>query len=125
MSTPNLPPLPHMPRDKAAIVKARDRIFLAEIERLTSDRDSWLEQAMDRLKDWDEMRQEAERLLARVAELEADAERLDYIERTFAGCTTQERYLPIRMIWGKGCNGRTLREACDKYMARDAARGAK
>jgi hypothetical protein len=24
------------------------------------------------------------------------------------------------MIWGKGCNGRTLREACDKYMKRDA-----
>ena len=64
-------------------------------------------------------------LLARIAELESDAERLDYIERTFAGCTTQDRYLPIRMIWGKGCNGRTLREACDKYMARDAARGAK
>lgn len=69
---------------------------------------------------------ERERIfLARVEELEADAERLDYIERTFAGCTTQDRYLPIRMIWGKGCNGRTLREACDKYMARDAARGAK
>ena len=59
-------------------------------------------------------------LLARIAELEADAERLNYIERTFAGCTTQDRYLPIRMIWGKGCNGRTLREACDKYMKRDA-----
>ena len=63
-----------------------------------------------------------ERILrARIAELEADAERLNYIERTFAGCTTQERYLRLRMIWGKGCNGRTLREACDKYMARDAA----
>jgi len=26
------------------------------------------------------------------------------------------------MIWGKGANGRTLREACDKYRAKDAAR---
>ena len=68
-------------------------------------------------------REARERILqARIAELEADAERLNYIERTFAGCTTQDRYLPIRMVWGKGCNGRTLREACDKYMARDAAR---
>lgn len=60
-------------------------------------------------------------LLTRIAELEADAARLDYIERTFSGCTNRERYLEVRMIWGKGCNGRTLREACDKYMRRDAA----
>jgi len=50
-----------------------------------------------------------------------DAERLDYIERTFSGMTNRERYLPVQMIWGKGCNGRTLREASDKYMKRDAA----
>lgn len=50
-----------------------------------------------------------------------DAERLDYIERKFSGMTNRERYLPVEMIWGKGCNGRTLREACDKYMDRDAA----
>lgn len=50
-----------------------------------------------------------------------DTKRLDYIERTFSGMTNRERYLPVQMIWGKGCNGRTLREACDKYMARDAA----
>lgn len=49
-----------------------------------------------------------------------DAERLDFIERSFSGMTNCERYLPVRMIWGKGCNGRTLREACDKYMQRDA-----
>jgi hypothetical protein len=47
---------------------------------------------------------------------------LDYIERTFSGMTNRERYLPVTMIWGKGANGRTLREACDKYMAKDAAR---
>jgi hypothetical protein len=48
----------------------------------------------------------------------ADSERLDYIERTFSGMTNMERYLPVQMIWGAGCNGRTLREACDKYMKR-------
>ena len=56
--------------------------------------------------------------------LRADAARLDYIERTFSGMTNRERYLPVQMIWGKGCNGRTLREACDKHMARDAAMAA-
>lgn len=55
------------------------------------------------------------------AEVQADTARLDYIERTFSGMTNRERYLPVQMIWGKGCNGRTLREACDKYMARDSA----
>lgn len=69
----------------------------------------------------------ADAIAEAIAALEAqgrDAERLDYIERTFAGVTSQERYLPVRMIWGKGCNGRTLREACDKYMTRDAAIGS-
>ena len=50
-----------------------------------------------------------------------DTERLDYIERTFSGMTNRERYLPVAMIWGAGANGRTLREACDKYMRLDAA----
>jgi hypothetical protein len=58
---------------------------------------------------------------ARADEAERDAARLDYIERTFSGMTNRERYLPVQMIWGKGANGRTLREACDKYMNRDAA----
>jgi hypothetical protein len=48
-----------------------------------------------------------------------DAARLDYIERTFSGMTNRERYLPVQMIWGKGAMGRTLREACDKYMKRE------
>lgn len=48
-----------------------------------------------------------------------DKERVDYMERTFSGMTNRERYLPVQMIWGKGANGRTLREACDKYMARE------
>ena len=54
------------------------------------------------------------------SEQQHDTARLDYIERTFSGMTNRERYLPVQMIWGKGANGRTLREACDKYMARDA-----
>ena len=59
-----------------------------------------------------------QRLRARLESLEAMAEdtaRLDYIERTFSGMTNCERYLPVVMGWGKGFNGRTLREACDKY----------
>ena len=58
-------------------------------------------------------------LAAALARAEADAARLDYIERTFSGMTNRERYLPVQMIWGKGAMGRTLREACDKYMKRD------
>lgn len=63
----------------------------------------------------------ADRLDAAWPGMVADSARLDYIERTFSGMTNRERYLPVQMIWGKGCNGRTLREACDKYMKRDAA----
>lgn len=51
----------------------------------------------------------------------SDSERLDWLERTFSAVTTQERYLPLKMIWGKGANGRTMREAIDKYMAREPA----
>ena len=48
-----------------------------------------------------------------------DKARLDYMEQKFSGCTNRERYLPVQMLWGVAANGRTLREACDKYMARD------
>lgn len=51
-------------------------------------------------------------------EMGEDSARLDYIERTFSGMTNLERYLPVTMIWGTGANGRTLREAIDKYMKR-------
>lgn len=64
---------------------------------------------------------ERKALLERLEKAEMDAARLDYIERTFSGMTNRERYLPVQMIWGKGANGRTLREACDKYINRDAA----
>lgn len=49
-----------------------------------------------------------------------DTERMDWLEKTFSGVTNRERYLPVTMGWGKGCNGRSLREAIDKYMAREA-----
>ncbi|HIE1616931.1 Lar family restriction alleviation protein [Pseudomonas aeruginosa] len=47
-----------------------DRIFGA----LRADRDSWAEQAEQRLADWDEMRKERDAALARVAELETALE---------------------------------------------------
>jgi hypothetical protein len=46
----------------------------AQIADLTADRDSWRDQASQRVKDWDDMRQERDKALARVGELEADAE---------------------------------------------------
>lgn len=56
--------------------------------------------------------------------LRVDAERLNYIERTFSGMTNRERYLPVTMIWGAGAMGRTLRQAVDKYMDRESETGA-
>lgn len=53
------------------------------------------------------------------AQVPDDTARLDFIERTFTGMSNSERYLPRMMGWGKGYNGRTLRQACDKYMARE------
>ena len=110
MTSPELPPLPCLSREGEMVTD--DGRYIPTINGDDVDAYVAASQARERI------------LQARIAELEADAERLNYIERTFAGCTTQDRYLPIRMIWGKGCNGRTLREACDKYMARDAARSA-
>jgi hypothetical protein len=103
-------------------------ILRTGIAELTRERDAarnfidWLQGHAD--EGWDaadEASARAEAAEARVAELEKDAGRLDYIEHTFSGMTNRERYLPVQMIWGKGCNGRTLRDACDKYMKRDAA----
>ncbi|MDS1045318.1 hypothetical protein QM013_34895, partial [Pseudomonas aeruginosa] len=47
-------------------VAQHDRI----VGELRADRDSWAEQAEQRLADWDEMRKERDAALARVAELE-------------------------------------------------------
>jgi hypothetical protein len=101
----------------------------AVIRELEAERDKWADQATRNLVAWnDALLQatlaEAERDAARAdaERLRQDAERLDHIERTFSGMTNRERYLPVTMGWGKPCMGRTLREACDKYMKRDAAR---
>ncbi|MEI0877076.1 hypothetical protein [Pseudomonas aeruginosa] len=53
--------------DELMTVAQHERIFGA----LRADRDSWAEQAEQRLADWDEMRKERDAALARVAELEA------------------------------------------------------
>jgi Lar family restriction alleviation protein len=55
----------------------------------------------------------------RASEAGDDTRRLDWIERTFRGMSNGERYLPLVMGWGKSRNGRTLREAADKYMAKE------
>jgi hypothetical protein len=86
--------------------------LLDEVEALTAERDSLLADSLSL----------ADRLADSIIRAENDIARMDYIERTFSGMTNRERYLPVQMIWGKGCNGRTLRDACDKYMTRDAAR---
>ena len=76
-------------------------------------------------RDYDNLRQQLAEAQAERDRAVKDSKRLDYIERKFSGMTNRERYLPVQMVWGKGCNGRTLREACDKYMTRrDAAIGA-
>ncbi|UXC37171.1 hypothetical protein [Cupriavidus gilardii] len=51
----------------------------ARIRELTSDRDSWCNQAADRLKDWDDMRQRAEAAEKRIRELEQDAARYQHV----------------------------------------------
>ncbi|MDJ1307077.1 hypothetical protein FBPa19_0014 [Pseudomonas phage vB_PaeP_FBPa19] len=59
------------PGRKALIdLEQHDRIVGA----LRADRDSWAEQAEQRLADWDEMRKERDAALARVAEYEAQAQ---------------------------------------------------
>ena len=52
------------------IMEAHERI----VGELRADRDSWAEQAEQRLADWDEMRKERDAALARVAEFEAQAQ---------------------------------------------------
>ncbi|MDY1510701.1 hypothetical protein SOK29_25445 [Pseudomonas aeruginosa] len=56
--------------DRLMTVSQHDRIFWA----LRADRDSWAEQAEQRLADWDEMRKERDAALARVAELKTMAD---------------------------------------------------
>jgi len=67
---------------------------------------------------------EVDCLRAEVEGLRKDTERLNYIEKTFSGTNNRERYLPVTMIWGAGAMGRTLRQAVDKYIGREAGEGA-
>ncbi|HIE5586873.1 TPA: hypothetical protein ACXNQX_005479 [Pseudomonas aeruginosa] len=61
--------------EKAAdLLEQQDRI----VGELRADRDSWAEQAEQRLADWDEMRKERDAALARVAELELKLDKSDY-----------------------------------------------
>ncbi|HFL2768247.1 TPA: LysM peptidoglycan-binding domain-containing protein [Pseudomonas aeruginosa] len=60
--------------ERSYTVERRPLMTVAQHERivgaLRADRDSWAEQAEQRLADWDEMRKERDAALARVAELE-------------------------------------------------------
>ncbi|HEK2412889.1 TPA: hypothetical protein SMS95_003475 [Pseudomonas aeruginosa] len=64
--------------ERSYTVERRPLMTVAQHERivgaLRADRDSWAEQAEQRLADWDEMRKERDAILARVAELETALE---------------------------------------------------
>lgn len=51
----------------------------ARVRELEADRDSWAQQADDRVKDWDDMRQRAERAESERDALRADAERYRWL----------------------------------------------
>lgn len=57
-----------------------------------------------------------EDLVELIAKMREDCGRLNYIE-TYLELTNRDGCFPMALTWNKG---RTLREACDKYMARDA-----
>ncbi|HCF7374124.1 hypothetical protein [Pseudomonas aeruginosa] len=61
------------PYEPVMTVAQHDRI----VGELRADRDSWAEQAEQRLADWDEMRKERDAALARVAELKAKLAELE------------------------------------------------
>lgn len=57
--------------DSGNVVRDVNAVRTDEIERLRADRDSWMEQAHDRINDWDDMRiraEKAERELAALRE---------------------------------------------------------
>ncbi|HFQ7582825.1 TPA: hypothetical protein ACHS1O_004225 [Pseudomonas aeruginosa] len=62
------------PYEPVMTVSQHERI----VGELRADRDSWAEQAEQRLADWDEMRKERDAALARVAELELKLDKSDY-----------------------------------------------
>ncbi|HCF5790974.1 hypothetical protein ACM7EK_30280 [Pseudomonas aeruginosa] len=83
--------------EKAAdLFEQHDRI----VGELRADRDSWAEQAEQRLADWDEMRKERDAALARVAELEKQEPVAEVVESdgTLKAVITRHSYatkLPV------------------------------
>ncbi|HDZ3416066.1 TPA: hypothetical protein RSV23_000225 [Pseudomonas aeruginosa] len=89
------------PGRKALIdLEQHDRIVGA----LRADRDSWAEQAEQRLADWDEMRKERDAALARVAELEAKMGKL-------------EKQEPVAVVKGDGSLGAGFPSGTKLYAA--------
>lgn len=82
------------------IMEAHERI----VGELRADRDSWAEQAEQRLADWDEMRKERDAALARVAELEAKLGKL-------------EKQEPVAVVKGDGSLGAGFPSGTKLYAA--------
>ncbi|HFK2326631.1 TPA: hypothetical protein ACGXR6_000276 [Pseudomonas aeruginosa] len=81
--------------EKLMTVDQHDRIVGA----LRADRDSWAEQAEQRLADWDEMRKERDAALARVAEME----RQEPVAFTTPGMLEVAKQLPLTGRVGARC----------------------
>jgi len=95
--------------------------LIARIRELTSDRDSWCNQAADRLKDWDDMRQRAEAAEKRIRELEQDAARYQHVR-----AHGMPKLCPAGFYYHDGVFYPTADAAIDAYMAAiDAARKEK
>jgi chromosome segregation ATPase len=60
---------------KCALLAASEEQAEAQLADMTADRDSWRDQASQRVADWDEMRVERDALKARVEATETDARR--------------------------------------------------
>jgi len=54
-------------------------------------------------------------LREKLAAAEADAKRLDWLEKQCRGASDSERYLPFRIYWG---DGRGIRAAIDAHLER-------
>ena len=86
--------------DRLMTVSQHERI----VGELRADRDSWAEQAEQRLADWDEMRKEGVADLARVAELEAKLGKL-------------EKQEPVAVVKGDGSLGAGFPSGTKLYAA--------
>ncbi|ESH90754.1 hypothetical protein B551_0222550 [Cupriavidus sp. HPC(L)] len=87
--------------------------LVAHIRELTSDRDSWCNQAADRLKDWDDMRQRAEAAEKRIRELEQDAARYRFLRDTAIQVQSYKMGNPNWLFGGMELRGPTFDAAID------------